>query len=158
MHRNYIKLFTKNEGELVILIQTMRIYSQDIGMEFGIEKYAMLIMKNEKRPITEGIELPNQERIRTLGENAKPKYLGVLKVDISRMKGKILKCLIKMRKRLKTKFCSRNLIKGIDSQVVSLVRYWRSFLKWTKEELRQMDQRTRKLMTMYKALHPKYTT
>ena len=29
------------------------------------------------------------------------------------------------------------------------------FLKWTRDELKQMDQRTRKLMTMYKALHPR---
>ena len=28
------------------------------------------------------------------------------------------------------------------------------FLKWTREELKQMDQRTRKLMTMHKFLHP----
>ena len=27
--------------------------------------------------------------------------------------------------------------------------------KWTREELRQMDQRKRKLMTMHKALHPR---
>ena len=31
--------------ELKSLIQTIRIYSQVIGMEFGIEKYAKLIMK-----------------------------------------------------------------------------------------------------------------
>ena len=29
------------------------------------------------------------------------------------------------------------------------------FLKWTRDELRQMDQRTRKVMTVHKALHPK---
>ena len=28
-------------------------------------------------------------------------------------------------------------------------------LKWTRDELKQMDQRTRKLLTMNKALHPK---
>ena len=28
-------------------------------------------------------------------------------------------------------------------------------MKWTREELIQIDQRTRKLMTMYKALHPR---
>ena len=28
-----------------------------------------------------------------------------------------------------------------------------TFLKWTREELKQMDKRTRKLMTMQKALH-----
>ena len=44
-----IKLFTKNEKELESQIQTVRIYSQDIGMEFGIEKCAMLITKSRKR-------------------------------------------------------------------------------------------------------------
>ena len=36
-----------------------------------------------------------------------------------------------------------------------LVRYSGPFLKWTRDELKQMDQRTRKLMTMHKALHPR---
>ena len=33
------------------------------------------------------------------------------------------------------------------------VRYSGPFLKWTSDENRKMDQRTRKLMTMHKALH-----
>ena len=41
MYMGDIKLFAKNEKHLETLIQTVRIYSQDIGMEFGIEKYAM---------------------------------------------------------------------------------------------------------------------
>ena len=36
-----IKLFAKNVKELETLIHTVRIYSQDIGMEFGIEKCAI---------------------------------------------------------------------------------------------------------------------
>ena len=35
----------------------------------------------------------------------------------------------------------------------TLVRYSGPFVKWTREELKQMDTRTRKLMTMHKALH-----
>ena len=38
MYIDDIKLFAKNEKELETLIHTGRIYSQDIGMEFGIEK------------------------------------------------------------------------------------------------------------------------
>ena len=38
-----IKTFAKNEKELKILTHTMRIYSQDTGMGFGIEKCTMLI-------------------------------------------------------------------------------------------------------------------
>ena len=36
---------------------------------------------------------------------------------------------------------------------VPLVRYTGPFLKWTREELKQIDQLTRKLMIMHKALH-----
>ena len=43
----------------------------------------------------------------------------------------------------------------MNTWAVPLVRYSGSFLKWTKDELKQMDQRTRKLMTMHKALDPR---
>ena len=36
----------------------------------------------------------------------------------------------------------------------TLIRYSGLFLKWTREEIKQIDQRTRKLMIMHKALHP----
>ena len=49
MYMDDIKLFAKNEKELETLIHAVRIYSQDIGMEFGIEKCAMLVMKSGKR-------------------------------------------------------------------------------------------------------------
>ena len=45
--------------------------------------------------------------------------------------------------------------KGINNWAGTVVRYLEPFLKWIKKELRQMDQRTRKLMTMFKTLHPK---
>ena len=37
----------------------VRIYSQDKGMEFGIETGSMLIMKSGKRHVIDGIEIPN---------------------------------------------------------------------------------------------------
>ena len=54
-----IELFAKNEKELETLIHAVRIYSQDIGIEFGIEKCAMLLIKSGKRHLTDGIELPS---------------------------------------------------------------------------------------------------
>ena len=48
-----IKLFAKNEKELETQIQTVRIFSQDIRMEFGIGKCTMLVMKRGKRHIKE---------------------------------------------------------------------------------------------------------
>ena len=42
----------------------------------------MVIIKSGKREITEGIGLPNQERIRMLVEKETYKYLEILGVDI----------------------------------------------------------------------------
>ena len=118
-------------------------------MEFGIEKCAMLLMKSGNRHLTDRMELPNQDKIRTLGEKETYKYLSILEADTIKeveMKEKIKKeYLRRTRKLFKTKLSRRNLIKGINTWTVPLVRYSRPFLKWTREELRQIDQRTRKL-------------
>ena len=130
MTSNYLQ---KNEKELETLIHAVRIYSQDIGMKFGIEKCAMLVMKSGKRHLTDGMELPNQDKIKTLPENETYKYLGILEADTIKqveMKDKIQnEYLRKTRKLLETKLSSRNLIKGINTWAAPLVRNSRPFLK-----------------------------
>ena len=52
----------------------------------------MLIMRNRKQKLTEGIELPNQKKTRMLREKETYKYLEVLEMDTIRkaeMKEKI---------------------------------------------------------------------
>ena len=152
MYMDDIKLFPKNEKELETLIHSVTIYSQDIGMEFGIEKYAMLVMKCSKRHRTDGMELPNQDKIITLRENENLQILGYLggwHYKISANERQNSKEYLRTRKLLETKLSSRNLIKGINTWAVLLVKYSGPFLKWNRDELKQMDQRTRKLMTMH---------
>ena len=65
MYMDDIKLIAIDEKELESLMQTIRIYSKDIGMEFDRENCAMLLMKSEKRQMTEEIEVTiktNSER------------------------------------------------------------------------------------------------
>ena len=45
MYTDDIKLFAKYEKELDTLIHTVRIYSQDIGMEFDTEKCTMQVRR-----------------------------------------------------------------------------------------------------------------
>ena len=96
-------------------------------MDFSIEKCAVLIMRSRKRQMTEGIELPNQEKVRTLGE----KYLGILEVDTikpAEMKEKIKKeYLRRTRKPLETKLYCINLIKGINNLAIPLEDSWDHF-------------------------------
>ena len=137
-----IKLFAKKEKELETLILAIRIYSQDMGIEYGREKCAMPVMKSSKRHMTDGMELPNHDKIRTLGENEIYKYLGILEADIIKqveMKNKIGKeYLRRSRKLLETIVSSGNLIKGINTWSVPFVRYSRPFLKWTRDELKKL--------------------
>ena len=138
MYMDDIKLFTKNKKELETLIHAVRIYCQDIRMKFGIEKCTMLVMKSGKQHLTSRMELPNQDKIRMLREKDTYKYLGILEADTIKqveMKEKIKKeYLRRTRKLLETKLCSRNLIKGINTCTVPLVRYSGPFWKWTKEQ------------------------
>ena len=45
---NDLKLYSRSEKGLDSLVQTVRVFSEDIGMEFGIEKCAMLVMEKGK--------------------------------------------------------------------------------------------------------------
>ena len=127
MFMDDIKLFAKNEKELETLTQTVRTYSQDIGKEFGIEKYVMLVTKTDKRHMTEGAKLPNQIIIKTIGEKETYKYRGMLKADTIKQveikKKKLEKCISeKNKKSLEQKLYIRNLVKGINTWAVSLER------------------------------------
>ena len=97
-------------------------------------------MKSGKRHMTDGMELPNHDRIRTLEENETEKYLGILEADTIKqvqIKDMIRKeYLRRTLKLLETKLSRRNLIEGINTWAVPLVRYLGPFLKWTREELK----------------------
>ena len=82
MYMDDIKRFAKNKKELEIQIQSVRIYSEDIKMESGIDKCALLIMKSGKRHMTAGVELPNEAVIRTLEKKETTNTCGYWRLEI----------------------------------------------------------------------------
>ena len=36
-----------------------------------------------------------------------------------------------------------------------IIRYGAGIIEWTKEELKDMDRKTRKILTIYKCFHPR---
>ena len=50
-----IKLYAKNEKSLNSLVQTVRIFSDYINIEFGIDKCAILVLKRGKITKFDGI-------------------------------------------------------------------------------------------------------
>ena len=61
----------------------------------------------------------------------------------------------RLRKVLKTKLNGGNLVRGVNAWAVSLLRYSAAFVGWRKSEPEAIDRKTRKLFTIYGALHPK---
>ena len=62
---NDLKSYSKREKTLDSLIQTLRILNENVGMQFGIDKWAMLVMKNGK---IDGIQSLNNKVIKSLRE------------------------------------------------------------------------------------------
>ena len=63
-----LKLYSRSEKRLDSLVQTARVFSEDLGMEFGIEKCAVLVMEKGKIVKSVGIELPGGKVIKSLQE------------------------------------------------------------------------------------------
>ena len=78
---NDLKLHSRSEKGLDSLVQTVHVFNEDIGMEFGIEKCAMLVMEKGKVMQSVGIELPDGKNIKSLQEGEIYKYLGILEAD-----------------------------------------------------------------------------
>ena len=73
-----------------------------------------------------------------------------------KMKLNVLKEYIRrVKKVLKSKLNGGNLVCGVNTRAVSLLRYAVGFVSWKKSELQAIYRKTRKLFTIYRASHAK---
>ena len=103
--------------------------------------------------------------IRTYGHHMKEidetgyTYLGILETDKIKdkeMKEKFsIEYLRQLRLILRSKLNGRNKIMAVNTWAVSVMRYGSGILKWNTDELKSLDRRTRKFMTIHGVLHPK---
>ena len=137
----------------------MCVFRKDIGMEFGIEKCAVLVMEKGKIVKSVDIELSNGKVITSVQEGESYKYLRILEADKfleEKMNLNVLKKYIRsLRKVLKSKLNGGNLVCGVNIWAVPLLRYSAAFVSWRKSELQAINRKTRKMFTIYGALHPK---
>ena len=157
LYMDDLKLYSRTEKELNSLVETVRIFSKDINMEFGIQKCALLVLKRGKSVKTEGIQLQDSSFIRSLEYDENYKYLGVLQAN--EVNGSEMKKIVgkeykrRLRKVLGTKLNGNNLISAIIIWAVPVIRYSAPFLDWNKEKLQTLYRTTRKLLTSHNAFH-----
>lgn len=153
-----LKLYAKNEEQIDSLIQTTNIFSTDIGMEFGIKKCGVLVLKRGKIIKCDGIELPSNEVIKQVEEDGYT-YLGIVELDKimeNEMKQKtITEYKRRLRLILKSTLNGKNKMTAINTWAVAIFRYGAGILTWRESELKEVDRKTRKYLTMHGAMHPK---
>ena len=72
-----LKLYADSRTELKSLVNTVRIISSSIGMEFGLNRCTTVSIEHGKFVSGEDIALPTNEEISTLDMSKAYKYLGV---------------------------------------------------------------------------------
>ena len=75
-----LKSFAKSKKQIDSLVQTVHIFSEDIGMQFRIKKCGVLIMERGKVIKTDGIKLPDGQHMKNIDETGY-RYLGILESD-----------------------------------------------------------------------------
>ena len=153
-----LTFFAKSKNQIDPMVQTVDILSEDIGMQYGIKKCGVLIMERVKVIRADGIRLPDGQHMKDIDETGYT-YLAILETD--KIKEKEMKekfsreYLRRLRLILRSKLNGRNKIMAVNTWAASVIRYGAGILKWNTDELKSLDRRTRKFMTMHGVLHPK---
>ena len=74
---NDLKLIAKSEEELQTQIQTVKTFSDDINMEFGLEKCAKITFKRGKLTHIQNLVIDTNREIEELEHGEMYKYLGI---------------------------------------------------------------------------------
>ena len=134
-----LKLFAKSKNQIDSLVETVHIFSEDIGMQSGIKKCGLIIMERGKVIRTDGIRLPDGQQLKDIDETDYI-YLAILETDKIKekeMKKKFSKEYLRwLRLILRLKLNERNKIMIVNTWVVSLMRYGAGILKWNTDELK----------------------
>ena len=154
-----LKLFAKSKDQIYSLVNTVYTFSEDIGMEFGIKKCEVLVLKRGKvdKARSRGLNLSYGKLMKTIDEEGY-EYLRILEYDNVKEKETKTEFVKEYKRRsrliLRSKLNGKNKINAINSWAVAIMRYSAGVLEWRFDELKEGDRRTPKLLTMHKGLHP----
>ena len=71
-----LKLYGNDQRQVDSLINTVRVFSNDIRMAFGLKKCGVVVMKRGKVVKYDGVDLPDGRRMKSVEEGGY-KYLGI---------------------------------------------------------------------------------
>jgi len=153
-------LIAKSAEELQKQIQRVKTFSDDIHMEFELEKCAKIAFKRGKLVHLQNLVIDiNTEIQDLLVEQGKTyKYFGIEEsegIQQQQMKERLKQEYSRrLRMTMKSELNARNKIKAIGALAVPVLRCSFGTINWINEEIKKIDRKTRKMLTIYKMYHP----
>ena len=137
-----LKLIAKSEEELRKQIQTVKTFSDDIRMDFGLEKCAKITYKKGKLILSQNLVIDINREIQELEQGKKYKYLGIEEsegIQHQQMKeGLKQEYRRRLRMILKSELNARKKITAFGALVVPVLRYSFDIINWRIEEIKKL--------------------
>jgi len=128
-------------------------------MDFGLEKCAKITFKKGKLIHSQNLVIDINREIQELEQGKTYKYLGIDEsegIQHQQMKERLKQEYRRILRMIpKSELNARNKITAIGGLAVPVLRYSFGIIKWRIEEIKQIDRKTRKMLTMHKIHHPK---
>ena len=154
-----LKTYAKSESQQTGLLNIVKTFSDDIKMEFGLDKCAKATFKRGKLTETFDIQLDTDTCIKELEQENTYKYLGVDEGDgiqHAKMKEKVRKEYYRrVRMVLKTELNAANRFEAINTLAIPVETYSLNIIDWKMSEIKRLDKKTRKLLPLSKMHNPK---
>ena len=159
LYMDDLKLYGRNPDQLDGLLHTVRTFSDDIRMKFGLDKCAIAHFVNGKLSgHNPGVTVGKTETIKGLEPGQVYKYLGVDEsngIQHSTMRERLRREYFRRVKMvLRTELYGWNKVLAINGLALPVLTYSFGVIHWKATDPQQLDRRTRKLLTMHGVHHP----
>ena len=129
-----LKTYAKDDNQQAGLLTVVKKFSDDIRMEFGLEKSAKATFKRGKLTETSDLQLDTDTCIRELDQEGVYNYLGINEGDgipHAAMKVKVRKEYYRRRRLvLKSELNAANRFEAINTLTVPVVTYRLNIINW----------------------------
>lgn len=158
LYMDDLKLYSSTKEHLRNQLELVSKFSETIGMEFGLDKCAVMHVKKGAIQSEQSVKLMNGTEINCLEPTESYKYLGfqqALGIRTTEMKEQIKNELKnRVKKVLKTKLNAKNSITAINTWALPVVGHTFGVLKWSPTDLQALDRMVRTLLTSHRSHHP----
>jgi hypothetical protein len=136
-----LKLIAKSKDELQKQIQTVKNVSDNIHIEFGLDKYAKITFKRGKLIHSQNLVIDISREIQELGQGKTYNYIGIEKgedIQHQQIKERLeQEYNRKLRMILKSELNAWNKITAIGALAVPALRYSVGIINWRIEDIKK---------------------